>query len=85
MSSGMARPQREGCAIPVTAWFLGKNMNLDAPATLLLAKAEKLSSQVGGHVHPAAWRGLDGEMNLHVIFIPSPGHFPLSFVRLVKM
>lgn len=52
---------------------------------MLLAKPEKLSSQVGGHVHPAAWRGLDGEMDLHVIFIPSPGHFPLSFVRLVKM
>lgn len=45
-------------------------------ATLSLERVEKLSSPLGGRVHPAVWRGLDGEMYLRVIFIASP--WPLS-------
>lgn len=44
-----------------------------SPAALSLERAEDLSSSAGG---PAVWRVLDGQMYLHVIFIPAPWALP---------
>lgn len=65
-----------GRAMP-SQWLpgvFGASVHLDdPPATLLLERAEKPSSPTGG---PAAWRVMDGQMYLYVIFTPSP--WPLS-------